>query len=101
MDILCRLGKVSDYYNLIHRHNINHYFLCQVKSFGKSHQTDAEIQNFHLSTLKMSYQEALKEYEQCRNTKLGRLIAQREIPILKKAYSFLKRQSIGKEFEDE
>jgi len=101
VDILCRLGKVSDYYNLIHRHNINHYFLCQVKSFGKSHQTDAEIQNFHLSTLKMSYQEALKEYEQCRNTKLGRLISQREIPILKKAYSFLKRRSIGKEFEDE
>ena len=49
----------------------------------------------------MSYQEALKEYEQCRNTKLGRLIAQREIPILKKAYSFLKRRSIGKEFDDE
>ena len=49
----------------------------------------------------MSYQEALKEYEQCRYTKLGRLIAQREIPILKKAYSFLKRRSIGKEFEDE
>ena len=26
-EIICKIGVVSDYYNLIHRHNINHYFL--------------------------------------------------------------------------
>ena len=27
VEVLCKLGVVSDYYNLIHRHNINNYFL--------------------------------------------------------------------------
>lgn len=26
VNILCKIGTVSDYYNLIHRHNINNYF---------------------------------------------------------------------------
>lgn len=35
VDIVCKIGVVSDYYNLIHRHNINHYYLCRVSSFGE------------------------------------------------------------------
>lgn len=27
VDVVCKIGVVSDYYNLIHRHNINNYFL--------------------------------------------------------------------------
>ena len=27
VDVICKIGVVSDYYNLIHRHNINNYFL--------------------------------------------------------------------------
>lgn len=42
VDILCKIGVVSDYYNLIHRHNINNYFLCKINSFGKKHLTQAE-----------------------------------------------------------
>ena len=30
VEILAGIGVVSDYYNLIHRHNINHYYLCRV-----------------------------------------------------------------------
>lgn len=30
-EVICKIGVVSDYYNLIHRHNINNYFLCKVK----------------------------------------------------------------------
>ena len=29
VSIICKIGVVSDYYNLIHRHNINNYFLCK------------------------------------------------------------------------
>jgi hypothetical protein len=47
--------------------------------------TKDEIENFHLSTLKISFEEAVKEYEKCSNTKLGRLVANRELPILKQA----------------
>ena len=32
VEIICKIGVVSDYYNLIHRHNINNYFLCKVKT---------------------------------------------------------------------
>ena len=33
VDVICKIGVVSDYYNLIHRHNINNYFLCKVEFF--------------------------------------------------------------------
>lgn len=42
VDVLCKIGVVSDYYNLIHRHNINNYFLCMVKSLGERHLTRDE-----------------------------------------------------------
>lgn len=91
VEVLCRIGIVSDYYNLIHRHNINNYFLCKVKSFGDKHLTQDEIEDFHLSTLKLGYEEALVEYERCRCTSLGRLVANREVPVLKRAKELLQK----------
>ena len=88
-DILCRIGVVSDYYNLIHRHNINNYYLCRIRAFGDRHLTKDEAECFHLSTLKMSYEDAVNEYEKCSGTKLGRLIANRELPVLKRAKELL------------
>ena len=84
-EIICKLGVVSDYYNLIHRHNINNFFLCRALSFGEKNLMQDEIEYFHLSTLKMTYDEAVAEYERCASTKLGRVIANRELPILKMA----------------
>ena len=78
VEVLCKIGVVSDYYNLIHRHNINNYYLCKVFSFGDKNLTQAEIEYFHLSTLKLSYDEAILEYKKCSESKLGSLIAQRE-----------------------
>ena len=85
VEVLCKIGVVSDYYNLIHRHNINNYYLCKIVSFGEKHLTKDEIEDFHLSTLKVKYEEALAEYEKCRCTSLGRLVANREVPVLKRA----------------
>ena len=82
---MCKIGVVSDYYNLIHRHNINNYFLCKVRSFGDKNLTKDEIESFHLSTLRLSYEEAVKEYENRSNTKLGTLVANRELPVLRRA----------------
>lgn len=84
-EVICKIGVVSDYYNLIHRHNINNYFLCKVKSFGDKSLTEDEIKSFHLSTLNLSYTQAVKEYERRADTKIGRLIADRELPILRRA----------------
>ena len=91
-EIVCRIGTVSDYYNLINRHNINHYFLCRIRSFGEKHMTQQEIEDFHMSTLKMTYEEAVSEYEKCKKTPLGRLIANRELPILERAKEILDKE---------
>ena len=85
VDVICKIGVVSDYYNLIHRHNINNYFLCKVEFFGEKELTEDEINNFHLSTLKLSYEESIREYEYRSNTRLGKLIANRELPVLHRA----------------
>ena len=84
-EILGKIGVVSDYYNLIHRHNINHYFLCRALSFGNKYMTRDEIEKFHLSTLKLRFEDAVAEYERRSDTPLGRLIANRELPVLMRA----------------
>lgn len=89
VEVICKIGVVSDYYNLIHRHNINNYYLCNIKSIGEKHLTEDEINEYHLSTLKLSYDEAVKRYEECRITKIGRIVCNRELPILKRAKEIL------------
>lgn len=89
VSVICRLGVVRDYYNLIHRCNINNYFLCKVDSFAEKRLTKDEIESFHLSTLRLTYEDALLEYERCEVSPLGRLIARRELPILKHAKELL------------
>lgn len=85
VEIMHKIGIVSDYYNLIHRHNINNYYLCKITSFGEKHLTRDEIEDFHLSTLRLSYRDAEEEYKKCTETKIGKLIAARELPVLRRA----------------
>ena len=59
--------------------------MCKVESFGEKNLTQDEIDSFHLSTLKLSYEEAVQEYENRTNTRLGTLVANRELPILHRA----------------
>ena len=89
VEIIRKLGVVSDYYNLIHRHNINNYFLCKAVSFGDKNLTEDEIESFHLSTLRLSFDEAVAEYIKCAESKIGKLIAARELPVLDAVRSIL------------
>ena len=93
VDVIRKIGVVSDYYNLIHRHNINNYYLCKVRSFGDKHLTEDEIDCFHLATMKLRYDDAVAEYERCADTPLGRLLRQRELPVLQRAKALLDMQS--------
>ena len=61
VEVICKIGVVSDYYNLIKRHNINNYYLCRVISFGEKHMTEDEINSWHLSTAKLRYEEAVDQ----------------------------------------
>lgn len=83
--ILCKLGVVEDDYHLICRHNINHYFLCKVLHQGERQLTVAEKERWQLSTLKLSFDQALQAYETNRLTPFGRLVSNREVPILRYA----------------
>ena len=91
-EVICKIGVVSDYYNLIHRHNINHYFLCRVLSFGDKNLTQQEIEDYHLFTLKMTFDKAVAEYEKRRDSRLGRVICNRELPVLKRAKEILDKE---------
>ena len=91
VEIITKIGTVSDYYNLIHRHNINNYYLCRVISLGETHLTEDEANRFHLSTLILPYDDAIREYERCMTSPLGRLIGNREVPILKRAKEIIDR----------
>ena len=89
VEVICKIGVVSDYYNLIHRHNINNFYLCRIISFGEKNLTDDEINYFHLSTLRLTYDEAVREYEKNLDSRLGRLVSKRELPILIRAKEIL------------
>ena len=91
VEVLCKIGVVSDYYNLIHRHNINHYYLCRALSFGEKHLMPDEISDFHLSTLRLTGDEAETEYRRRACTPIGRLIAARELPVLRRAREIVGR----------
>lgn len=88
-EIICRIGTVSDYYNLIHRHNINTYYLCMANSFGEKHLTEDEINSYHLTVTRLSFDEALAAYENGRDFPIGRLVYSREVPVLMRAREIL------------
>ena len=90
VEILCKIGVVEDEYNLIHRHNITHYFLCKVTGFGEKNLTKDEQNRFRLSTLKQTYEQAIQAYESAYNMPLGRLLYAREMPMLRQAKARLK-----------
>ena len=92
---LDEIGIVDDYYNIIHRHNINHYFLCKINSFGNKHLTDDEINKWHLSTIKLSLDDAIKTYKDNATNKIARLVYNREVPILLKAKEIIENNYRG------
>ena len=87
--VICEIGYVSDYYNLIKRHNMNYYFLLRVKSYGLSHMEEGEkklIKGIEFFSL----DEAVKLYEAMNKERLEILVRRRELPVLVEAISILK-----------
>ena len=68
--------------------------LSKVVSFGDKNLTQDEIESFHLSTLKLSYEDAVSEYEKRRETKLGQLIANRELPVLRRGRDIMNKERV-------
>ena len=87
--LICEIGYVSDYYNLINRHNLNYYYLLRVKSFGDKHLEEMEkkiIAGMDFYPLDV----AVKLYEKMNKDKLERLVSKRELPVLLEAINIIK-----------
>lgn len=89
VEILGEIGVVEDDYHLLRRHNITQYFLCKVTNFGEKNLTNEEKHRFRLSTQKLTYEQAVSVYEAAAELPLGRLLAARELPMLRQAKAML------------
>ncbi len=89
------LGKVIDYYNLIHRENHNYYYLVKItKNVGKNlEEYEKEIIK---ESLFVDIDTAINLMNNVDDDGVGHLVKQREIPILKLAKEYLNEHSIGK-----
>ncbi len=79
-EIVNYLGIVEDEYNLLHRNNINHYFLCKTVCQTKIHHVsfgDSLINEICW----LNIDEIISKYENMNDTKIARLVKNREYPI--------------------
>lgn len=80
-DIIQEIGIVEDYYNQIKRKNLNHYYLLKARKRTNQHFVslgDSLIKD----VLWVSIDEAITLYENMKDTKISRLVRNRELPIL-------------------
>ena len=89
-EVLSFLGEVDDYYNLINRHNHNYYYLVRRGKKVKQHlEEDEKIRISKI--IWVSIDEAISLYKGMQNVLVGRLVKQRELPILELAKTSLQR----------
>ena len=83
-EIVCLspIGIIEDYYNLLKRKNINHYYL--VKAIGEKKETHFASKGDELikETLAFSLEEAEEGYRKKATTPIARLLMARELPII-------------------
>ena len=87
-EVISFLGQVDDYYNLINRKNHNYYYLVRRTQKVSQHLEDDE--KIRISKIIwVPIDEAIHLYETMQNVLVGRLVKQRELPILKLAKNAL------------
>lgn len=79
--IIAEIGEVSDYYNLIGRHNRNYYYLARALTYVGQRLEDKEIGRIE-KILWVPIDEAIALYEQMEPTMISGLVRRRELPIL-------------------
>ena len=93
--IICYLGFVEDYYNLINRRNHNHYYLLRCLEYEHQYLEDYEKDVF--KDIKFyDIDEAISLMEKVDDDGVGRLIKQRELPILRLAKEYINEHPINK-----
>ena len=91
-EVICPLGQVDDYYNLIYRHNHNYFYL--VKRGEKVDQKLEPDEKIRIEKIIwVPIDEAITLYENMQNVLVGKIVKQRELPILKLAKIALQSKS--------
>lgn len=79
-EIIKYLGVVEDEYNLLHRNNVNHYFLC--KTICKTNIHHVSFGDSLINEICwLNIDEIVSKYEQMNDTKIARLVKNREYPV--------------------
>lgn len=89
--IIVPLGEVVDAYNLINRQNDNHYFLLQEVETCSRHLETYEQKMFQ-EVLWVSLEVAIQMFLSMPSSGVSMLVKNRELPILKEAYNYLKNK---------
>jgi len=91
VSVVTEIGTVSDYYNLIHRHNVNHFFMVRVgKYVGQKLEPREQAMIEKIEWLPLA--EAVARYENTSDTLIAGLVKRRELPILRLALKILTKQ---------
>lgn len=91
-EVIKFLGQVDDYYNLIKRKNHNYYYLVKITKKVEQHLEADEVIRIN-KIVWVSIDEAISLYDNMQNVLVGRLVKQRELPILKLAKIALQSKS--------
>ncbi len=92
-EIITKIGIVDDYYNLLKRHNINHYYL--VKTISKTHiHHESKGDGYIQDILHLDIDEVIKKYQELSNEGIAKLVKERELPIAIKAKEIMEELKI-------
>jgi len=91
-EVISFLGEVDDYYNLIGRKNHNYYYLVRRTKKVEQHLEEDEQIRIN-KIIWVPIDEAIRLYETMQNVLVGRLVKQRELPILKLAKTALQSKA--------
>ena len=89
IDNIQEIGRVVDYYNLIKRKNNNHFYLAHVVKIEEKNLNEYE-KSIMESIVWVPIDKVIEVYTSKEETKISRLVINRELPILKRAIKMLK-----------
>lgn len=87
--IIKKIGIVEDDYNLINRHNINHYYLLKATNYENESLEEYE-KTMIRNKIWVDIDSAINIYENMNKEKLEILVKNRELPVLLKAREILR-----------
>ena len=91
-EVLEHIADVHDYYNLIGRKNYNYFYLVRRLEKVEQHlEPDEKIRIEKIVWVPID--EAIKLYENMQNVLVGKIVKQRELPILKMAKEILEKKA--------